>query len=423
MANREIPLLGPDADLSHFAPLDAPDIPAVIDPDDPDGLLRAGDWENGLDVIVPMWPVSPPDGETDTLRLFWGTPAVEVDSLPVTGPVDPGVVEFPLQVPKAYLDADGRFELSYKVDSWSGVPVESIPRTVTLDSQPPGAGKPLEALLLPVDLEHGLIDPAYLDGHGGIVELRLPLPLYAGAKDRDELSLYWTQTLPPSNGVLKTKTITQAELDAQDVRVQLLATEIAGPGTDGVFYAVYTIRDLAGNEAPYSLETAAIVALGQGQGTYPEVAFPDADRNGYYLCEQKPWEGIRVRVPLARGFDLNDRVILLWEGFESFNGVGPIAGTKGRFEDRVEAADLSAGFLDIRVQPYTPYIEPIVTGSAIARYVVIKDTGLPGLSRPGLVKIDRTWPGGGLCGPAGSQPQARETLWRRLLRGFWRAFE
>ncbi|MGW7774715.1 hypothetical protein ACTWM0_17410 [Pseudomonas machongensis] len=418
MANREIPSLGPNADLSHFAPLDAPGIPAVIDPDDPDGLLRAGEWENGLDVIVPMWPVPPPDGETDTLRLFWGTPAVEVACHPVTGPVDPSVVEFPLQVPKAFLDTDGRFDVSYKVDHWSGVPVDSIPRTVTLDSQPPGAGQPLEALLLPVDLEHGLIDQAYLDSHGGIVELRLPLPLYVGAEDGDVLSLYWTQTLPPTNGVLKTKTIIQAELDAQDVRVQLLASEIAAPGTDGVFHAVYTVRDLAGNESPYSRETVAAVVLGQGQGTYPEVAFPDADRNGYYLCEHKPWEGIRARVPLARGFDVDDRIILLWEGFESFNGVGPIAGTKGRFEDRVEAADLTAGFLDIRVQPYTPYIEAIVAGSAIARYVVIKATGLPGLSRPGLVKIDRRLPDGSRCGPARSQPQARETLWRRFRRAF-----
>ncbi|RSC29560.1 hypothetical protein EGT09_25260 [Pseudomonas putida] len=418
MASRESPPSKAESDVRHLTSLELPGIPAVIDPDDPNGLVRAGTWENDLEVRVPVWPVLPEDGRTDELRLFWGTPAVEVDFLPVTGPVDPDVTEFWLKVPKDFLKIDGRYEVFYQVRSWSGFPDNSPSRAVTLDSQPPGAGLPLEALLLPVDLEHGLIDQAYLDSHGGIVELRLPLPLYAGAEGGDVLSLYWTQTLPPTNGVLKTKTITQAELNAQDVRVQLLASEIAAPGTDGVFHAVYTVRDLAGNESPYSRETVAAVVLGQGQGTYPEVAFPDADRNGYYLCEHKPWEGIRARVPLARGFDVDDRVILLWEGFESFNGVGPIAGTKGRFEDRVEAADLTAGFLDIRVQPYTPYIEAIVAGSAIARYVVIKATGLPGLSRPGLVKIDRRLPDGSRCGPARSQPQARETLWRRLRRVF-----
>jgi hypothetical protein len=421
MANSESPPQSPTPDLSYLSPLVAPVIPAIIDPDDPEGLVRAGTAGNDLEVLVPMWSEPPPDGMSDIARLFWGTPPVEVDHQVVTAPVDPTVVELLLKVPKAYLQADGRYEVFYRVDSWSGTPTDSLPRTLTLDSQPPGEGLPLEPLLLPDDLEHGLIDQAYLDSHAGIVELRMPRPLYGGAKAGDVLALYWTQTIPPTGGALKTKTISQAELDAQDIRVQLLASEIGAPGTDGAFHALYRLSDRAGNETAFSKEAMAIVALGQGPGDYPAVDFPDADLWGYYLCEHKPWEGIRVRVPLAAGVTAGDRVILLWQGFATFNGLDPIDGTQGRFEEVVEAADLSVGDLDIWVQPYRPYIEPILSGSAIARYVLVKSTGLPGLSKQSLVKIDRRCPDGSLCGPAPSVLQVRETWWRRLLRWFRRA--
>lgn len=419
MAHHEVPPLEPEQDLSQFAPLPQPLIPAVIDPDDPDGLVYTGTQENDLDVRVPVWPVLPPDGQADILRLFMGTPPIEVDSARITGPVDPGISEFLMEVPKLYLQPDGRYDVSYQVEGWQGQLVDSLPRTITIDTRPPSYDKQLEALLLPTDLTNGLIDQAYLDSHGGIVELRVPRPLYLGAEAGDVLSLYWSRSNPPTNAALKRKPITQAELDAEDIRVELTADEIAAPATDGLFYATYKVRDRAGNEAPFSRETTAVVALRPGQGDYPEAEFPDADKWGYYLCEHKPWEGIKVRVPLAAGFAVQDRVSLMWEGFETLNGVNPIAGTKGRFEAQVAPADLTAGYLDIWVRPYQPYIEPIVEGSGTARYLVTKFTGQTGMSRQNLVKINRTLPGGELCGPARRIPLARQPWWRRLLHAVW----
>lgn len=394
----------PDGERPGLASLQPPVVPAVIDPLDPLGLLRTGSQNHDLEVRVPVWPITAPAGESDVLELYWGSVAVPVASQAFPGPVDSGLFPFVMHVPKALLQVDGRFSLFYKVQGFTGVISESPPRTVTLDTRPPSYDKQLEALVLPVDLVDGVVDQAYLESHGDALELRVPTPLFLGVADGDVLSLFWSRSNPPDTSVLKTQTITQAQIDAQDIRVQVSTDELRDAGGDGRFFAVYKVRDRAGNEAPFSRETGVLVLLDPDAGDYLEPEFPDANIWGYYNCEHEPkvWEGVRVRIPLNTGFAVGDSIVLLWEGFRTLNGVDPIPGTKRVFEDKVRPDHLVNGFLDIRVQPYEGFLDLIEFGSATARYLRVNAGGQHGASRVNLVKIDRQLPGGGHCGPTRS---------------------
>ncbi|MCP6135074.1 hypothetical protein NL393_38440, partial [Klebsiella pneumoniae] len=80
-------------------------------------------------------------------------------------------------------------------------------------------------------------------------------------------SLFWSQRYPPDVPRLEpVLTITQEQIDARDIRVDLLEEDIRAANSDGVFYATYKIHDRAGNEAPFALQTRAVVFLQPGTG-------------------------------------------------------------------------------------------------------------------------------------------------------------
>ncbi|TDV54566.1 hypothetical protein EC919_104304 [Pseudomonas graminis] len=381
-----------------------PHVPAIIDPDDPDGLVSTGTQNNGLEVLVPLWPLTAAAGDTDRLDLFWSgessdTPVATAD---FPGPVDPARFPFSLTVDKNSLQSDGQYQVWYTVTTDANDTAPSERRTVTLDTRPPSYNQQLMPLLLPNDLVGGVINEAYLASHGDQVELRLPSPVYLDAKDGDVVDLYWSQNNPPTTSVVASVTVTQAQIDAADIRVRLPGGAVRAPDRDGVFYATYKVRYRAGNETDsFSRETPATVALKPlPGGDLPEPQFPGADIYGYINCSHEPWNGIVVRIEFVRNlFEYQDQITLYWQGYRRLNGVDPIAGTEGVFARTVTAQNLTDGYLDVVVEPFIPHIKPIIEGSALASYRLTKVSGQSGASYEGLVKISRKLPSGEICGP------------------------
>ncbi|MFY1664223.1 hypothetical protein [Pseudomonas sp. Pseu.R1] len=385
------------------ANLVAAEVPAIVDPNDPDGVVATGTHLDDLEVQIPLWAVPADPGETDLLELFWsndpsGQPA---DAIRFPGPIDPSLFPVSMRVDKAFLQPDGRYQAWYSVTNDVGSVVSSDFRIVTIDTRPPGYNQQLRALLLPADLT-GSITDAYLASHNDQVELRLPTPVYLDAEEGDVVDLYWSQNNPPTSSVVANKTVTQAEIDAADIRINLPGDAIRAPGRDGNYYATYKVRDRAGNESlTFSRETLVSVMLKPlPGGDLPEPEFPDTGLDGYINCSHEPWKGIRVRIAFVRNlFEFQDEITLFWQGYRTLNGKDPIAGTEGTFFRTVSAQNVADGYLDILVEPFIPHIEPMIEGSAVAVYQLVKFSGQSGGSYEGLVKINRKWPDGEVCGP------------------------
>jgi len=398
-----------NGNTAHFI-LAIAQVPAIIDADDPLGLVATGTQLNDLAVLIPLWPESAGPDEWDIVTLFWSgaAPGVPVATERFDGPVDPALFPFAMSMDKNLLQPDGEYEVWYVVTGDNGASVLSERRTVTIDTRPPSYNQQLLALLLPVDLPGGVIDEAYLASHNDEVELRLPSPVYLDAEAGDTVDLYWSQDNPPTSGVVASKTVTQAEIDADDIRIVLPGSVIRAPDRDGNFYATYKVRDRAGNETQtFSRETAASVMLKPlPGGDLPEPEFPDATLQGYIHCAHEPWNGIRVRIEFVRNlFEYQDQITLHWQGYRTLNGNDPIAGTEGIFSRTISVQNVTDGYLDILVEPFIPHIEPIIEGSALASYRLTKLSGQSGGSYEGLVKINRKLPSGEICGPVPPAPQ------------------
>lgn len=397
-----------NGDTAHFS-LMVPQVPAIIDPNDPQGLVLTGTQLDDLVVLIPLWPSYAGRDEWDTVTLFWSGAASgdPVATQRFDGPVDTALFPFAMAVDKNLLQPDGVYEVWYVVTGSNNTSVSSERRTVTIDTRPPSYNQQLLALLLPADLPGGVIDEAYLANHNDEVELRLPSPVYLDAEAGDTVDLYWSQDNPPTSDVVASKTVTQAEIGAGDIRIVLPGSVIRAPDRDGDFYATYKVRDRAGNETQtFSRETAATVTLKPlPGGDLPEPRFPDATLDGYIHCAHEPWNGIRVRIEFVRNlFEYQDKITLHWQGYRTLNGNDPIAGTEGTFSREISAQNVIDDYLDILVEPFIPHIEPIIEGSAVASYRLTKVSGQSGGSYEGLVKINRQLAGGEICGPVASLP-------------------
>jgi hypothetical protein len=131
---------------------------------------------------------------------------------------------------------------------------------------------------------------------------------------------------------------------------------------------------------------------------------PDKNFDGYLNCSTDPplWEGVRVSVPPLPGFKVGDRVETLWRGYNSLNGSGVeyVRSRKKHIRTRLSEADIKNGY-SLIVEPYDVHIKPMVeNASAVVQYRVFRGRRLVGVSKQGLVKIDRIVSGGDYpCGP------------------------
>ncbi len=138
-----------------------------------------------------------------------------------------------------------------------------------------------------------------------------------------------------------------------------------------------------------------------------ESDFPHKNPDGYLNCSTEPplWEGVTVFIPALLGFKVGDRVEVIWRGYSSLNGssVEHVRARKKVVREELSDEDIKYGY-SVVIEPYDVHIKPMVeNSSATVRYRVFRGRRLVGLSKLGLVKIDRVRPGYPPCEPTKSQ--------------------
>ncbi|NWD69577.1 hypothetical protein HX870_18435 [Pseudomonas gingeri] len=311
-----------DDSSAQIVDLDRPEVPAVLDPLDPFGLLPTGSQNQDLEVRVPKrWEYSAPDPNwSDIVKLYWGlsTRALDVvDEVRVIGPVTDAMFPLSLKVPRNRLQADGRYDIQYVVTSFNTFVVPSFVTVVTLDTQPPSYDKQPEALLFPADLVNNIITEDYLLTHQDTVVLRLPLPLYTGAADGDQLLLWWSDRDPPLGDPVHIETISDADIIAQDIRVDLTGAVIRAPNKNGTFYAFYKLRDRAGNETlVFSKPAEATVSLIPLPGVLPPPRVPAQESDALVnRADARAQVTVLIEPPLNNVLPTDD-IVVTWDGTE-----------------------------------------------------------------------------------------------------------
>ena len=334
----------------HRIPLTPLRVPDVIDPTDPEGLLPSGSDTKDLHAYIDTLWVNPAEApEYDIIKWYWAPkkmdPADEIycaGTVVLLGDIDPALFPYKLVYDKSFLQQDGGYDLWYTVtNSGTGVTDTSVEKKLTVDTQAPSYDKQAGALIPPGDLM-GVITDAYLDTHDDKVEYSLPLPLYTGAHERDVVSLYWFDSNPAIGLPVAEFTVSQADIDANDIRVYLTGDVIRAAQKNGTFYAGYKVRDRAGTETlNVSKEVSAVVALTPWPSILPPPTVPlfeddslihraDA-RSGVYahidwIVDTQPgdliafeWDGIALSAVAAK-FPL--AVYVPWSVMVA-NGLGP----------------------------------------------------------------------------------------------------
>jgi hypothetical protein len=292
--------------------LDEPKIPAVLDPDDPDGLLPSRVLGQPLEVQFMEWDFSA-EGRTDRVELGFrssGLEFVKVDEKEylVSYPID---ISFPqsLYVPANKLTPDGLYDVSIKVYRGGQNPIESPKKKITIDTVPPNFGQQPEAIIFPPDA-NGLITEDYLNDHGQ--EVIVEVPFYTDARGKDRAVYYWTNTSSPSDLEIEIGEQEFSELDVGNkvLRVTYLGSDIR-PWGSGVRYAYYRLRDRAGNTGPRSRLSPIDVDLTPIPGTLPP---PRVQLTHGLLDRQQARDSVWVEIDQYTGADNTHWIAVSWDG-------------------------------------------------------------------------------------------------------------
>jgi hypothetical protein len=172
---------------------------------------------------------------------------------------------------------------------------------------------------------------------------------------------------------------------------------------DGVGELWYELLNSADNPS-FSFRRRLTIDHSPVNENLPEAKFPQATFHGYFNCEMilQLKDGAVINIPPLTGFAIGDRCEVVWRGFKSPNGSNPdpenddqeIADAKKEITRTIETdKDLLEGF-SVVIAPYDIHVKPMVSNaSAVVRYSMYRGTRVLGISKPGLVRIDRKIPG------------------------------
>ncbi|MFJ5254146.1 hypothetical protein ACIP8I_02960 [Pseudomonas sp. NPDC088414] len=198
---------------------DAPQVRGIPE-SDPAGNIPPDLLQNGIEVIIPVWPQQSPPGEQDTLIVrLTRSGVVEFTSTTFyTTPIT--ALEIIIPIGPEFLINDGVVELSYETQNFVGNPAYSDPRTLTINHTP-----------VPVNLPAPDFPAANIWGylncssnppvwHG--IEVKVP-PLPAFCQIGDVCAVEWSgySTLNGSGTVIPGtyKRIDKTLLSAQEIAV------------------------------------------------------------------------------------------------------------------------------------------------------------------------------------------------------------
>lgn len=299
------------AAVAPSADLEAPRVPAVLDPDDPEGLLPIRALGQDLEVTYMGWEFTLPPGRTDRVELGFtpfGSTFVSVDYRDYPSGV---TVPLPqsLYVPRTLLN-QGLYQVSIRVSPSLQNPTESPRTLITIDTTMPNFGQQPKAVIFPAEL-NGVITEAYLSQHGQVV---VDVPFYTDAVARDRAVYFWTDKNPPPSGEteIREQEFSQQDIIDQRLQITVYADEIRA-WSSGARYMYYRLRDRAGNTGPVSELATIRVDLTPAPGAFlpPRV---DLDRG--LLDRQQARDGLTVEIDPYDFPDAAQSVAVNWDGTE-----------------------------------------------------------------------------------------------------------
>lgn len=294
--------------------LNAPVVDAIIDP--ADGTLHKDAVKENLVVKIPEWFNLPEQGDVDYVTLQWayvsldGTPGPfndAGDKTPFPGPLTSGNFPLEMSVSKQYL-ADGRSQLRYKYESWSGAESLSVVLPLICDGTAPYGDIEPPSLILPQDT----ITDEYLAANGN--QVIGTVPGYPDWQLGDTVSYWWEKAPLPDDPDFPPVTTIPVAGPAGSPQQVIFSAEYIKLKGDGDVVAFYSLRDKAGNRSRYpkTLATAS-VALGPIPIDLEKPVVPFADDDN--LIDLKDAiAGVKVQIPAFTGYHVGggDQIELTW---------------------------------------------------------------------------------------------------------------
>jgi len=294
---------------SLLTALDAPKVPAVLDPDDPAGLLPIRALGRDLTVTFMEWEFTTAPNRTDVVELGFsllGTSFRKVNDRRYPTPI---TVDFPqeLTVPKDLLSA-GVYEVSVNIKlSGVGSGTESPRKKITIDLTKPNFGNQPEAVRFPDEL-NGTITEGYLSTHGQVI---VEVAFYTDVDAGDRAVYYWTdrETPPDSEKPIREQEFSQLDIDNGFLAITVYADEIR-PWGSGTRYLYFYLRDRAGNRGPRSKLAPINVDLTPMPGALPPPRVPLSARG--LIDRQHARDGVYVEIDAYDLPNKDQSVVVTW---------------------------------------------------------------------------------------------------------------
>lgn len=309
MAPPEKPADNPQVHEASVLAADAPDIPAVIDPADPRGLLPLSALGDDLVATFMEFGRGIDPDDQDLVELGFMPKGAAFDAVDQRWYPIADDIEFPqsLKVPRHRL-IQGIYEVALRVSIYGVNPVEGERKTLTIDTTKPHFGNKPEAVVFPPELS-GTITETFLTQEG---EVTVQVPWYTDVEARDRAVYYWTDRDPPLDSE---RPIREQEFSARDIadrrlRITVYADEIRAWGT-GKRYLYYYLRDLAGNAGPPSYLADIYVDLSPAPGALPPPRVPLSPRG--LVDRQQARDGVRVEIDEYDFSDPGHWVAIFWD--------------------------------------------------------------------------------------------------------------
>ncbi|MHC8386088.1 hypothetical protein [Pseudomonas sp. LB3P14] len=288
--------------------MEKPDIPAIIDPADPRGLLPLTALGEDLTAMFMEFGRGTTPGEEDLVELGFMHTGDDFDPVAERWYPTSDLIDFPqtLKVPRHRL-VQGVYEVAVRISIYGVNPVEGARKTLTIDTTKPNYGNQPLAAVFPSEL-NGTITETYLAQEG---EVRVDVPWYIDAEAKDRAPYFWTDKDTPPDSELP---IREQEFSAQDIadkrlRITVYADEIRAWGS-GKRFLYYFLRDLAGNIGPKSYLAEIDVDLSPAPGALPP---PRVDLPRGLVDRQQARDGVKVLIDKYDFADPGHWVATVWD--------------------------------------------------------------------------------------------------------------
>ncbi|WP_082341403.1 hypothetical protein [Pseudomonas sp. P1.31] len=311
MDKHEHPAEPPIDGLAEIAAaMEAPKVPAVLDPDDPRGLLPLTALGDRLAVTFEDFGQGMAPGELDLVELGFmpkGGVFNNVDErwYPTSDPIS-----WPqtLYVPRDLL-SHGVYEVAIRVSIYGSNPNPGDRKTLTIDTNKPNFGNKPGAVIFPAELG-GTVDEIFLEQEG---EVNVLVPWYIDAESGDRAVYYWTseQDPPDTETPVREQEFSAEDIAAKRLNITVYADEIRAGGA-GKRFLYYFLRDRAGNEGRHSFLSPINVDLTPAPGALPPPRVPLSARG--LVDRQQARDGLFVEIDQYDLADSAQWVAVFWDG-------------------------------------------------------------------------------------------------------------